>query len=86
MAANRALFPIQKMAATLGISRNGFYAWRERSRLARAIADTASVRRISAIHKASKDTYGAPRIPAKLAENDSKISHKRVERWMQRRA
>jgi len=82
MTANQALFPIQKMAETLGVSRSGFYAWCERSPSARAIADAALIGRIKAIHRASKETYGAPRIHAELAEDDIQVGRKRVERLM----
>jgi len=82
MTANQALFPIQKMAETLGVSRSGFYAWCERSPSARAIADVALIGRIKAIHRASKETYGAPRIHAELAEDDIQVGRKRVERLM----
>ena len=82
MTANQALFPIRKMAETLSVSRSGFYAWSKRSPSARAIADAELIGRIKAIHRASKETYGAPRIHAELAEDDIQVGRKRVERLM----
>ena len=82
MTANQALFPIRKMAETLSVSRSGFYAWSKRSPSARAIADAELIGRIKAIHRASKETYGAPRIHAELSEDDIQVGRQRVERLM----
>ena len=41
MTANQAMYPIETMAKTLGVSRSGFYAWSTRSPSARSIADVA---------------------------------------------
>ena len=71
MTANRAMFSIATMSKTLGVSRSGFYAWRERAVSARSKADAALTERIKAIHKASSETYGAPRIHAELIDDGS---------------
>ena len=82
MTANQAMFPVQLMAKTLGISRSGFYAWRDRAPSARSVADVALMKRIKAIHAASRETYGAPRIHAELIDEGIHVSRKRVERLM----
>jgi len=82
MAANQAMFPVQLMAKTLGVSRSGFYAWRERAPSARSIADAKLTARIKAIHRASRETYGAPRIHAELVDEGTHVGRKRVERLM----
>ena len=82
MTANQATFPTQMMAETLGVSRSGFYAWRERPPSTRAVADAAMSARIEAIHRASRQTYGAPRIHAELADEGTHVGRKRVERLM----
>jgi len=82
MTANQALFPISTMSRTLGVSRAGYYAWCERAPSARCIADAKLTTRIKAIHRASKETYGAPRIHAELADEDIHVGRKRVERLM----
>ena len=82
MTANQALFPVQIMARTLGVSRSGFYAWRERALSPRSLADAALTGRIKVIHQASRGTYGAPRIHAELADEGLQVGRKRVERLM----
>lgn len=82
MTANQAMYPIDKMAKTLGVSRSGFYAWSSRSPSARSMADGDLTERIQAIHRASKQTYGAPRIHAELADEGICVGRKRVERLM----
>ncbi len=68
MTANQALYPIEMMARVLGVSRSGFYAWRDRKPSRRAEADAVLTEKIGAFHKRSKMTYGAPRIHADLLE------------------
>lgn len=83
MTANQAMFPIHAMCKAFGVSRSGYYAWAGRRPSARASADAALVERIRAIHKASKETYGAPRIHAELADEGAHVARKRVERLME---
>ena len=75
-------FPIETMARAMSVSRSGFYAWRGRAPSARTISDNALTERIQSIHKASKQTYGAPRIHAELADEGVHVGRKRVERLM----
>jgi putative transposase len=82
MTANQAEYPIQMMSRTLGVSRSGFYAYHSRPPGARQVADEALSKRIATIHKASKETYGAPRIHAELADEGIFVGRKRVERLM----
>jgi putative transposase len=76
------MFSIATMSRTLGVSRSGFYAWRERAAPARWKADAALTERIKAIHKASSETYGAPRIHAELIDEGIHVGRKRVARLM----
>jgi len=82
MTANQAMFPISTVCKALGVSRSGFYAWRDRAPSARSIADVALTVRVKAIHMASRETYGAPRIHAELNDEDVHVGRKRVERLM----
>lgn len=83
MSANQAQYPVQVMARSLGVSRSGFYAFEGRGPSNRAVADAALVKEIKRIHKASKRTYGAPRIHAELADEGTHVGRKRIERLMQ---
>lgn len=82
MTANQAMFPIQTMSKLFGVSRAGYYAWLGREPSARSRADTHLTTRIKAIHKASQETYGAPRIHAELNDEGIQVGRKRVERLM----
>ena len=82
MTASQAMFPVKTMARTLGVSRSGFYAWRDREPSAREAADAELTDHIKRIHAASKETYGAPRIHAELADDGIQVGRKRVERLM----
>ena len=82
MTANQAMFPIQTMSKLCGVSRAGYYAWLGREPSARSRADAHLTARIEAIHKASQETYGAPRIHAELNDEGIQVGRKRVERLM----
>jgi putative transposase len=57
MTANQALYPIEMMARVLGVSRSGFYAWRDREPSTRARADAVLTEKIGAFLGRSKLTY-----------------------------
>ena len=82
MTDNQTDYSVQLMSRTLGVSRSGFYASRNRPVCARSIADAALSARIGNIHKASKQTYGVPRIHAELADEGLSVGRKRIERLM----
>jgi len=82
MTANQAAYSVQMMSRMLGVSRRGFYACHSRAPGARQVADEALSKRIAAIHEVSKETYGAPRIHAELADEGIFAGRKRVERLM----
>jgi putative transposase len=75
-AACRARFPIATMARVLGVSKAGYYAWRHRPPSTRARADTALLERICAVHAASRQIYGAPRVHAALRDGGGRHSRK----------
>ena len=66
MKANQASFSVSTMCRVLGVSRSGYYAWREREPSDRSQADASLAMRIRKIHQHSRGTYGAPRIHAEL--------------------
>ncbi|MCG8440378.1 MAG: IS3 family transposase [Caulobacterales bacterium] len=82
MTANQAAFSSQTMAQTLGVSRGGYLARRDCPSSERAQADARPTDQIEAIHEASEQSYGAPRIHAELTDEEVRAGRKRVERPM----
>jgi putative transposase len=67
----------------LGVSASGFYEWRSRRPSARQLADEQLTAKITAIHQASRGSYGSPRVHAELRlGQDLRCGRKRVERLM----
>jgi putative transposase len=66
----------------LGVSRSGFYAWRDRPPSARARADAELTRVIHRLHGESRGTYGSPRLHADLQAAGRRCGRKRVARLM----
>lgn len=65
--ANRSRYRVAILCRTLQISRSGYYAARIRPPSVRSERQRMLTLQIRAIHVASRDTYGAPRIHAELA-------------------
>jgi len=82
MNANQVIFPIATMSRVLGVSKAGYYAWRNRLPSAHAQADVALLKRVRTIHASSRETYGAPRVHAELRADGKKHGRKRVARLM----
>ena len=81
--AEKANYPIQMLARILGVTRQGFYAWRKRPPCQRRITDAAYTAVIKRIHTESRQNYGAPRVHAELAEDyNIRCGRKRVARLM----
>ena len=73
------------MCRVLGVSKSGYYAWRERPPSQRAQQDAAILEKIACIHERSRGTYGAPRIHFELGEDFGiRCGKKRVARLMRR--
>ncbi|MCM3885222.1 IS3 family transposase [Frankia sp. R82] len=74
---------VSVLARVLGVSREGYYAWRRRGgRSTRTAADQTLTTKITAVHAASRATYGAPRVHADLAAAGVQVGRKRVARLM----
>ena len=78
----RAHFPVATMCRVLGVSPSGYWAWVERPPSERARADAELTERIRGIHRASRGTYGVPRVHAELRDDGIRCSRKRVARLM----
>jgi putative transposase len=73
---------VAALCRALGVSRSGYYAWRQRPPAARVRRDHALGQQIRAIHAESRGTYGMPRIWAELREAGVMCSRKRVARLL----
>ncbi len=82
MSTNQALFPIASMARVLGVSKAGYYAWRNRPPSAHAQADAALLKQVRTVHVSSRQIYGAPRIHAQLRADGARHGCKRIARLM----
>ena len=71
------------MCAVLGVSRSGFYAWRHRPPSDRERDDVALATRIRLVHRASRGTYGSPRVLRALQAAGTPCGKHRVARLMQ---
>jgi len=80
--ANQALFAVKSMCRVLGVSAQGFYAWRGRAPCKRSLANAVLTERIRAIHAESDETYGMPKIHAELRDQGMQVGHNRIARLM----
>ena len=81
--AEKATYPVTTLCASLGVTRQGFYAWRRRPPCERRIVDAAYTAVIKKIHTESRKTYGVPRVHAELADAYGiRCGRKRVARLM----
>jgi len=79
---NRYLFAVSAMCRVLEVTPGGYYAWCRRTPCNRALQDAALTERIIEIHRASRGTYGAPRVHAELRDQGVGIGRNRVARLM----
>ena len=82
MKAHQAGHGVHAMSRVLGVSPSGFYAWCRRGPSARARRDAVLLDQIRASHRASRATYGAPRIVRDLREAGERVGQKRVARLL----
>jgi putative transposase len=82
--AEKTSFPVQFMCRMLGVSRSGYYGWRDRPPSRRSREDTTLTERIREVHERSRRTYGSPRVQAELRALGTRCGRKRVERLMRK--
>jgi putative transposase len=83
--AEKAEHSVSRLCRVLGVTRQGFYAWRRRGPSRRQLGDAELARLIVAIYDGSLQTYGAPRVQLELAdEHDLHVGRKRVARLMRK--
>ena len=80
--AKKSQHPVSLLCSVLGVSRAGYYAWKDRPVSARQRRDCELLEAVAAIHGESKATYGWPRVHAELRHRGVRVSRKRVARLM----
>lgn len=77
-------FGVKRLCQILGISRSGFYSWRQAAsaRAGRKAADARLAGHVRKIHADSGAAYGSPRVHAELRDQGHRVNRKRVERVM----
>jgi putative transposase len=83
--AYQAFYPVATLCRMLEVSPSGYYAWRSRAPSKRRCDDIVLGDRIEAFFRASRSTYGRPRIHADLREAGVAVSGKRIARLMRER-
>jgi len=77
-------FPVSRQCEVLGVSRAGYYDWKERPESVRAVESKELLRRIRDIYEESEETYGSPRIHAELQEAGVRCGKNRVAKIMRK--
>jgi putative transposase len=83
MATHEQEFSVKGMSKVLGVSRSGYYAWKEREPSRRTQANEAMLVDIRAVYEESRKTYGSPRIYIHLRRKGYMCGRNRVARLMQ---
>ncbi len=78
----RELYPVGRMCGLLGVSPSGFYGSRRRPESARVRENRRLLLEIRAAHRASRQTYGSPRVYHELREKGFRCGLHRVARLM----
>ena len=80
--AERANYPVAVLCRILGVSKNGYYDWRNRPPSRRSCEDAALTEKIREVHTRSRETYGYPRVYAELRSLGLRCGRRRVARLM----
>jgi len=74
--------PVRTLCHALGVSASAYYDWRRRVPSAREVEDRGLAVEVRAIHRESRQTYGARRIHAELRARGVACGRHRVARLM----
>jgi transposase InsO family protein len=75
-------YPVGRICALLGVSRSGYYAWKNRKPSQRDQINQALIDHIRRIHRMSRKAYGSPRVYAQLRKQGYRCNQKTVARLM----
>lgn len=73
MEAHRGEHRVEKMAENLGVRRSGFYAWLQRGKSLRRVADEQLGELIKGIQQEMKHRYGSPRMRQELRRRGRRV-------------
>ena len=74
--------PLSELCRAYGVSRSGYYAWRQRAPSARQQANVRLLEEIQALRQGEEVCYGSPRLAEELKERGHVCSENRVARLM----
>jgi transposase InsO family protein len=77
-------FRVQGLCQVLGVSRSGYYRWRQHAEGSRAREDRRLLVQIRTVHQQSRGRYGSPRVYRELKKQGEKCGRHRVEHLMRR--
>jgi len=80
--AEKAYFPISALCRLVGVTRQGYYAWANRSPSKRVLADQELCNRVKELFDESEARYGSPRMLRALRASGLVAGKRRVERAM----
>lgn len=75
-------FSVKRMCKLLGVTRSGYYAWQPEKAGPRELENRVLVEQIRVEYKLSRQTYGSPRIWARLVRQGVSCGRHRVARLM----
>ena len=78
----RGRMPVRVLCEALGVSTSAYYEWRSRPPSAREVEDRRLAVEVRAVHRESRQTYGARRIHAELCARGVACGRHRVARLM----
>ena len=78
----RRYHPVSRLCSVLNVSSSGYYAWIGRPPSERQKTNQRLVTKIRCYHRASRGTYGSPRIHSDLRAEGEVVSRQRVARLM----
>jgi putative transposase len=79
---HRGEFPVELMCEVLGVSRSGFYAWRDRPPSQTAARRERLVEQIRQAHQEARSVYGSPRVHRELQARGVACSEDTVAKLM----
>ena len=79
---HRSEFPVQRLCKVLGVSPNGYVAWKEHPACHRQRTDLMLLALVRAAFARSNGTYGSPRMVHELRQAGLSIGRQRVARLM----